>query len=51
MKNPKRLVGRHFFNPVASMPLIEVVTHDAISKKPMFVPAPLSARSTAGPQA
>lgn len=33
LKNPKRLVGLHFFNPVASMPLIEVVTHDAISEK------------------
>ncbi|MEH6561626.1 MAG: 3-hydroxyacyl-CoA dehydrogenase NAD-binding domain-containing protein, partial [Marinobacter sp.] len=32
LKNPERLVGLHFFNPVASMPLVEVVTHDAISE-------------------
>jgi len=28
MQQPQRLVGLHFFNPVASMPLVEVV-HDA----------------------
>lgn len=27
LKNPKRLIGLHFFNPVAKMPLVEVV-HD-----------------------
>ena len=27
LKNPKRLIGLHFFNPVAQMPLVEVV-HD-----------------------
>ncbi len=27
LKNPKRLVGIHFFNPVAKMPLVEIV-HD-----------------------
>ncbi|MBQ0832810.1 3-hydroxyacyl-CoA dehydrogenase NAD-binding domain-containing protein [Marinobacter sp.] len=32
LQNPERLVGLHFFNPVASMPLVEVVTHDAISE-------------------
>ena len=32
LQKPERLVGLHFFNPVASMPLIEVVTHDAISE-------------------
>jgi 3-hydroxyacyl-CoA dehydrogenase/enoyl-CoA hydratase/3-hydroxybutyryl-CoA epimerase len=25
LKNPKRLIGLHFFNPVAKMPLVEVV--------------------------
>jgi 3-hydroxyacyl-CoA dehydrogenase/enoyl-CoA hydratase/carnithine racemase len=29
LKNPERLVGFHFFNPVAVMPLIEIVRTDA----------------------
>ncbi|TBW56908.1 fatty-acid oxidation protein subunit alpha [Marinobacter halodurans] len=32
LKAPERLVGLHFFNPVASMPLVEVVRHGAISE-------------------
>ena len=31
LKDPSRLVGLHFFNPVAMMPLVEVVSHDKIS--------------------
>ncbi|QIM18478.1 3-hydroxyacyl-CoA dehydrogenase [Leucobacter coleopterorum] len=31
LKNPERLVGFHFFNPVAVMPLIEVVKVDTTS--------------------
>lgn len=31
LKNPERLVGFHFFNPVAVMPLIEVVRGDKTS--------------------
>jgi 3-hydroxyacyl-CoA dehydrogenase/enoyl-CoA hydratase/3-hydroxybutyryl-CoA epimerase len=31
LKQPQRLVGLHFFNPVASMPLVEVV-HDEITE-------------------
>lgn len=30
LKNPKRLLGLHFFNPVAKMPLVEVVHHDKL---------------------
>lgn len=30
LKDPSRLVGLHFFNPVSLMPLVEVVRHDAI---------------------
>lgn len=30
LKRPERFVGVHFFNPVASMPLVEVVTHDGL---------------------
>ncbi len=30
LKDPSRLVGLHFFNPVAMMPLVEVVSHDKI---------------------
>lgn len=33
LKQPERLVGLHFFNPVASMPLLEIVKHDAISEQ------------------
>jgi len=32
LENPARLVGLHFFNPVAQMPLIEIVTADNTSK-------------------
>ncbi|MEM9532687.1 MAG: 3-hydroxyacyl-CoA dehydrogenase NAD-binding domain-containing protein, partial [Pseudomonadota bacterium] len=30
LKDPSRLIGLHYFNPVAQMPLLEVVTHDAL---------------------
>ncbi len=30
LKSPERLVGLHFFNPVAKMPLVEVVQHDQL---------------------
>ncbi len=33
MKNPERLVGIHFFNPVAKMELVEVVHGDKTDKK------------------
>ncbi|MGI9463270.1 MAG: 3-hydroxyacyl-CoA dehydrogenase family protein, partial [Aestuariivirgaceae bacterium] len=33
LKSPKRFCGIHFFNPVAQMPLVEVVTHDSLDKK------------------
>lgn len=45
LKNPERLVGFHFFNPVAVMPLIEVVkapkTDDATLSTAMVVAAKL----------
>jgi 3-hydroxyacyl-CoA dehydrogenase/enoyl-CoA hydratase/carnithine racemase len=45
LKNPERLVGFHFFNPVAVMPLIEVVrtpqTDDASLSTAMVVAAKL----------
>jgi len=31
LKKPERFVGMHFFNPVARMPLVEVVTHGRLS--------------------
>lgn len=33
MKKPKRLIGIHFFNPVAKMPLVEVVYDTGTDKK------------------
>jgi len=33
LQSPERLVGLHFFNPVAQMPLIEIVTSDQTDKK------------------
>ncbi|WED44419.1 3-hydroxyacyl-CoA dehydrogenase NAD-binding domain-containing protein [Legionella cardiaca] len=33
MKNPERLVGIHFFNPVAKMELVEVVSSSKTTKK------------------
>ena len=33
LKKPKRLVGLHFFNPVAKMPLVEVVYEEDTEKK------------------
>ena len=32
LKNPQRLVGLHFFNPVAKMPLVEVIHTEDTSK-------------------
>ncbi|GGD07976.1 3-hydroxyacyl-CoA dehydrogenase NAD-binding domain-containing protein [Halopseudomonas salina] len=32
LQKPERLVGIHFFNPVASMQLVEVVAHDQVSE-------------------
>lgn len=32
LKQPSRLVGLHFFNPVAKMPLVEVVRHDQLDE-------------------
>lgn len=33
LKKPERLVGLHFFNPVAKMPLVEIVVGEKTSKK------------------
>jgi 3-hydroxyacyl-CoA dehydrogenase/enoyl-CoA hydratase/3-hydroxybutyryl-CoA epimerase len=33
LQDPKRLIGIHFFNPVAMMPLVEIVKSDLSSKK------------------
>lgn len=33
LKNPERLLGLHFFNPVSRLQLVEVVSHDAVDAK------------------
>lgn len=33
LKNPENFVGIHFFNPVVKMPLVEIVTHEALNGK------------------
>lgn len=33
LKSPENFCGIHFFNPVAKMPLVEVVTHSGLSDK------------------
>lgn len=30
LNRPERFIGLHFFNPVAKMPLVEIVTHDGL---------------------
>jgi 3-hydroxyacyl-CoA dehydrogenase/enoyl-CoA hydratase/3-hydroxybutyryl-CoA epimerase len=32
LKNPGRFAGLHFFNPVNKMPLVEIITHENVSK-------------------
>ncbi len=57
LKNPARLVGIHFFNPVSKMPLVEVVkgqqtANDIVQKSQAFVSAlgklPLGVTSSPG---
>lgn len=42
LKKPERLVGLHFFNPVAQMPLIEIVVGEKTSKKAQQVATTLT---------
>ena len=42
LKKPERLVGLHFFNPVAQMPLVEIVVGEKTSKKAQQVAATLT---------
>ena len=42
LKKPDRLVGLHFFNPVAQMPLVEIVVGEKTSKKAQQVAATLT---------
>ncbi len=49
---PERVLGLHFFNPVASLPLVEVVhgerTDDAVCRSPRYSSPTCSARSRCG---
>lgn len=42
LKKPDRLVGLHFFNPVAKMPLVEIVVGEQTSKKAQQVAVTLT---------
>lgn len=42
LKKPERLVGLHFFNPVAKMPLVEIVVGEQTSKKAQQVAVTLT---------
>ena len=42
LKKPDRLVGLHFFNPVAKMPLVEIVVGEKTSKKAQQIAATLT---------
>lgn len=42
LKKPERLVGLHFFNPVAKMPLVEIVVGEKTSKKAQQVATTLT---------
>lgn len=33
LKDPARFAGLHFFNPVNKMPLVEIITHERVSKE------------------
>ncbi len=33
LKDPTRFAGLHFFNPVNKMPLVEIITHERVSKE------------------
>ena len=44
MKNPERLVGMHFFNPVNRMPLVEIVTSEKTSPQAVRTAVEVSRR-------
>ena len=33
LKNPKRFLGLHFFNPVNKMPLVEIIKHEGVDQR------------------
>jgi 3-hydroxyacyl-CoA dehydrogenase/enoyl-CoA hydratase/carnithine racemase len=39
LDHPERVVGMHFFNPVAVMPLVEIVRHDAVDDETLATAA------------
>lgn len=44
MRRPERLVGLHFFNPVAAMPLVEIVRADTSGETALSVASALARR-------
>ncbi|MBB5053838.1 3-hydroxyacyl-CoA dehydrogenase/enoyl-CoA hydratase/3-hydroxybutyryl-CoA epimerase [Afipia massiliensis] len=37
LKNPERLLGLHFFNPVSRLQLVEVVSHDTVDPQALVI--------------
>jgi 3-hydroxyacyl-CoA dehydrogenase len=44
LAHPERVVGMHFFNPVALMPLVELVRHDAVDDTTLATAAAVAKR-------
>jgi 3-hydroxyacyl-CoA dehydrogenase/enoyl-CoA hydratase/carnithine racemase len=44
LRHPERVVGMHFFNPVAVMPLVELVRHDAVDDATLATAAAVTKR-------
>lgn len=44
LAHPERVVGTHFFNPVAVMPLVELIRHDAVDDETLATAAAVTTK-------